>query len=329
MADYEIVQYDYRDISELREIYARSFGRDVGEDYFRWKYLEGPAGPVISFVARKEGRIAAFYGVLPERYTVDGEPAFIHQSMDTMTHPEHRGKGLFPRLARATCAHIQETTGKLHLIGYPGPTSINGFTQKLGWQCLVEMSYIFIYPWAFRVSNTLREKVDVEVCSVDAADPLLDAYFMIHRAQVRPIAKVVDKEVLLWRTFGHPMIAYKHLLVVVNGAGIGMCVYRIEADGRAFILWLDSLDDANIDICVHAVVGYLFRQRSTRSVHTFLSGDPKVRLALKRCGSMVNPFTRGPFSYRTPFIVLADPESIASGAYDAGRYWLQPITRDY
>ena len=329
MADYELMPYDHHDLGELREIFTRCFGGDVDEGYFRWKYLEGPAGQAMSYVARKEGRIAAYYGVLPEHYMVDGVRTIVYQSMDTMTHPEHRGQGLFPRLAKATYARVQESTGGLHLIGYPGPTAIKGFTKRLGWSCLVEMKYHFVHPWSFRAATMLRSKGYLEVHPVDGSDVRLDAYFQGHGTQGRAIAKVIDKDVLAWRTFGHPTIDHHHLLVTREGNGIGMCIYRVDAEGRAFLLWLDVRHGTDMDGCAMAVLDHLFEQRGIGSVHTFLSGDPRVERALRRCGSMVNPFGRGPYSYRTPFIVLADAAKAEKGAYDIDRYWIQPITRDY
>ena len=81
--------------------------------------------------------------------------------------------------------------------------------------------------------------------------------------------------------------------------------------------------------CTEAVLRHLFEQGGIASVHTFLHGDPTVAQALRGCGALVNPIGKGPYSYRTPFIVLADPDKVAKGAYDIERYWIQPITRDY
>src|ERR1700744_6776893 len=90
-------QYDFENLDDLTEIYQRCFGTKPSLHYFKWKYMENPAGKAVAFVALHNGTIAGFYGVIPEYYRINGQVQTIYQSMDTMTHPDYRRMGLFAK----------------------------------------------------------------------------------------------------------------------------------------------------------------------------------------------------------------------------------------
>ncbi len=329
MSDYELMPFDPRNLAELQEIYRLSFGAEGAPSYFQWKYLDNPAGHASAFVARHKGHIAAFYGIIPEHYLIDGARRTIHQSMDTMTHPDHRGKGLFLKLARATYADLEERTGELHIIGYPGPTSIHGFVKRLEWRCLAEMRYHFIAPLMARTASLFHSDRGAQVGPITDLDPEWDAYFKGHDPRPTRMAKVLDRDVLRWRTWDHPTIQYEHVGIHIDGVPRGLCIYRKEASGRLFILLLDVKERADTSTVLSALMRYLFGLQGVKGVHTFLSGDPHLEHCLARQGAISNPFNKGPYSYRTPFIVLAGKKAVDQGAYDMGNYWIQPLTRDY
>ena len=56
--DYRLVELT--DLLRFQDIMQACFAKRPDEAYFRWKYLENPAGPLIAYEARHEGRIAGF-----------------------------------------------------------------------------------------------------------------------------------------------------------------------------------------------------------------------------------------------------------------------------
>lgn len=103
---------------------------DVDIGYFRWKFLENPSGTFFGFVAVEinSGEIGAYYGVIPERWYVDGVETVIYQSCDTMTHSQHRRLGLFQMLALHCYTELRKQ-GSLFIIGFSGKQSTPGFTK--------------------------------------------------------------------------------------------------------------------------------------------------------------------------------------------------------
>src|SRR4051812_15245250 len=100
MSDYSIRKLEPSEFHLLIPLMKDCFGLSVDIDYFRWKFLDNPAGSFIGFVAETDsGEVAAYYGVIPEQYVIKGVQRLIYQSCDTMTHSSHRRKGLFQKLA--------------------------------------------------------------------------------------------------------------------------------------------------------------------------------------------------------------------------------------
>ncbi|WP_431210729.1 GNAT family N-acetyltransferase [Puia sp. P3] len=83
------------------------------------------------FAYDQHGTPAAYYGVMPCLIQYDNRLFLSAQSGDTMTHPDHRNKGLFVRL----CTLTIELARKEHIVlifGFPNQNSA-GINGKIGW----------------------------------------------------------------------------------------------------------------------------------------------------------------------------------------------------
>lgn len=103
------------------------------EQVVRWQYRENPDGPVVGFNAFMADELAGHYVTIPLVARVHGKEERGLLSLNTATHPDHQGKGLFTRLANLTYeAASQEGFG--FVIGVANANSTHGFTKKLGFQ---------------------------------------------------------------------------------------------------------------------------------------------------------------------------------------------------
>lgn len=132
-------QYYFKRVSEdsysdLVELYKSSFNLPISEAYFKNKQNTGFLGAShIGYIAySKNHSPAAFYGVYPYLCTDNSEKILAAQSGDTMTHPDHRGKGLFPILAQKTF-DLAKKEGVNFIFGFPNENSYPVFIKKLGW----------------------------------------------------------------------------------------------------------------------------------------------------------------------------------------------------
>ncbi len=147
---YEKISPDH--IDDLIFIYRDAFGSEVDRSYIYHKQDTSAFGPsFVGYIAYSEsGEPAAFYGVFPCLLSLDGQKYLAAQSGDTMTHSNHRGKGLFTQLALKTYEYCREVG--VHLVfGFPNENSYPGFTRNLSWQHFddfqIYLVRVYTLPW--------------------------------------------------------------------------------------------------------------------------------------------------------------------------------------
>lgn len=102
-------------------------------DYLSWLYRDNPAGNVVGFDAWDGDVLAAHYACVPVRLRVEGRDCRGLLSLNTATHPDYQGKGLFTKLAAATYDHGRDL-GFECVYGVANANSTPGFVRKLGFQ---------------------------------------------------------------------------------------------------------------------------------------------------------------------------------------------------
>lgn len=132
--------YQFREVRTTPESLASYAGlfqtcfptaHHLNEAYLSWLYDSNPDGKVVGFDAYDDGRLAAHYACIPVRLSVAGIEGTGLLSLNTATHPEHRGKGLFTKLANLTYER-GKGLGYLGVYGVANANSTPGFTRKLG-----------------------------------------------------------------------------------------------------------------------------------------------------------------------------------------------------
>jgi GNAT superfamily N-acetyltransferase len=107
-------------------------------DYLTWQYLKNPAGQAVGFNAFAGETLAAHYVTLPIKARLDGRECKGLLSLNTATHPQHQGKGLFTKLAEATYQYAA-SQGYALVVGVANANSTPGFTRKLGFQLVAPL----------------------------------------------------------------------------------------------------------------------------------------------------------------------------------------------
>lgn len=95
---------------------------------FRQWYLNNPNGRVISFNAFCGDQLVAHYACIPYKMEIEGRIVTGLLDMATVTHPEHRGKGLFKKLAQTTYDYAKEQ-GFEFVLGVANANSFPGYMK--------------------------------------------------------------------------------------------------------------------------------------------------------------------------------------------------------
>jgi GNAT superfamily N-acetyltransferase len=120
------------DLDLIRELYRAVRGSNRPEVYDRWRYHASPLGPAPGTLALEGGRAVGFYTLWSTPLGIGPANVAGAQSMDTMTHPDFRGQGVFVALARA-CFEVAAARGVQLLYGFPNRESFPGFVRRLQW----------------------------------------------------------------------------------------------------------------------------------------------------------------------------------------------------
>ena len=72
------------------------------------------------------GKVAAYFGMIPEMYRFGSDRRCVYQACDVMTHSSHQRRGLFRQLALETCRQAESRDPKFFATGCSGAATTHG-----------------------------------------------------------------------------------------------------------------------------------------------------------------------------------------------------------
>jgi GNAT superfamily N-acetyltransferase len=108
-------------------------GNKFNMNALAWRYRDNPMGRIVGVDAWDGDRLAAHYITCPMQAKIEGRVVRGLLSMNTATHPDYQGQGLFTRLA-ATAYDLGKSAGYEFVIGVANANSTPGFLRKLQFQ---------------------------------------------------------------------------------------------------------------------------------------------------------------------------------------------------
>ena len=304
MSDYSIRKLENDEFHLLLPLMKDCFGMNVNVGYFEWKFIKNPAGFVAGFIAiAADGEVAAYYGAIPELYLFEGVVTTIYQSGDTMTHSNHRRKGLFQKLA-LHCYEYLKNINKLFVIGFGGEKSTPGLV-KFGWKHIFNVKNYF-YPKALSFLRT--ETNSGNIVQINDYNEISDLLLKSNSSSDFHAHKTV--EVFGWRLsnplYNYKTIAYKSS--AQNGSLISYLSYYIAVDKIVlFDFYFQNSESGK------ALVGYLknlLSESPYKGIVSFCQENCSYSRALRKFRFVSNPFKKGPLSYKTPFLIYTNKEKM-------------------
>ena len=164
---YIVERLNAKNLTDIERLYAAVYGKQVAPGFFTKKYNTAfTSVEYTGFIAYNNQRQPiAFYAVIPCFIKCDDQIILAAQSADTMTHPDHRIKGLFVELSLTTFQLCRELNIQL-LFGFPNQNSLPGAVNKLSWQMTDTMDCFIIHTGNFSWKQVL-DKLPVLKISYD------------------------------------------------------------------------------------------------------------------------------------------------------------------
>lgn len=268
--EFDIRPYRSEDEPRVLELLLAALGPGpVGErtpPFFRWKHLENPAGSSFMLVAEVDGRLAGLRAFMRWRFRSGERDLHAVTAVDTATHPDFQGHGIFSTLTRAALDALE---GEVDLVfNTPNEKSLPGYL-KMGWHLVgrVPISVRVRRPLRFAANaRSLRRPSAPEpdspapsVAAPMAAEVLTVDLGALLESVGDPQGRIEttrDLRYLQWRYGSAPGLDYRAVLQGQPGRPEGLAILRIRRRGRSWETSVVELITAGDDI---ASAGRLLR----------------------------------------------------------------------
>jgi predicted N-acetyltransferase YhbS len=304
----EMRPYRPGDQAQILELFRQSYGRDLREDLWAWRFRDGPAAPGIICLCWDGDLLAAHYAVTPIALRIGGQDWVAALSGTTMTHPDYRGQRLFPKLAQITYDQMAQS-GMAMVWGFPNLFSHRGLIRDLGWVDIYEVP-------TFRLPLTpgLALPAPSQIVELERFDDRFDRLWERVKDDY-PITAKRDQAHLQWRYVRSPGGAYRILACVDAGTVLGYAVLkRFYTELQVVDILTVGEPDVGIELISRAA--QIALQNSALALSLWLNVTHPLHHALERLG-----FRNGePVTY---FGGLAlQPDLPAAGLYDFRNWYL-------
>lgn len=208
--------------------------------FFAWKHDDNPFGPSLAWVAVDDGEVVGFRTFLQWRFRVGGVVQRAVRAVDTATHPDHQGKGIFKLL---TLGALDELAGEGidFVFNTPNDKSRPGYL-KMGWESVGRLPVRARPRSPGSLVRMARARTAADLWSTstdagtDAGAALADDEALARLLAGQPVGAgmATDRSVahLRWRYAGFPPLAYRATL---RGATVadGVAIWRLRRRGDA------------------------------------------------------------------------------------------------
>lgn len=241
------------DVPELVALFAQVFGRNITAEHWRWK-LGARTSPAPNVLLAISGDRPVFqYAGIPAPFALDGRRKNAMVSVDTMTAPDFRRRGLLTRVATEAYARWRDA-GIDFVIGLPNE-QWGSRAAALGWVPLFDLQWLlrplrpeallahrFGKPWFHRMTSLSRmwnrlaripnRDPTVQTSAITQATGEFDELWQSCGDNAR-FSVVRDKAWVQWRFLDCPSRRYQVRLATRAGKAAGYCAYHVdESNGR-------------------------------------------------------------------------------------------------
>ncbi len=320
---------------ELVTLFSRVFASTISEEHWRWKlkYRSSPVDNV--WLAVADEKPVFQYAGIPTRFWLSQTPAITMVSVDTMTAPEFRRRGLLTQVA-GRVYEVWRENGIAFIIGLPNQ-QWGSRAAALGWQPLFPLQWLVrpIRPeailarrlslpllnkatlaaswWNHMLKGRARRHPQVQTERVRHADEEFDRIWDHCKADWM-FSTVRDREWVEWRFFSSPSRAYEVTLARRAGKPAGYSAHYLVGSGNSVSAYLAELfvaraDYATRDTLLCELIETLVATKVAALFTLAIPGTPDFQW-LRRCGFFPwHAFLTQvvPLSGQLPMELMSDP----------------------
>lgn len=247
-ADLEVRRARTDELDAVIELCGTALGWEPGRphrDLFTWKHHDNPFGSSPVWVAATgDGTLAGVRVFLRwELVAPGGAVHAVVRAVDTATHPDHQGRGVFRRLTMGAVAELADE-GVSFVFNTPNAQSRPGYLQ-MGWSDVDRLPVAVAVRSPAALLRLAKARVPADKWSLDVelGQPAGEALGPANAAAITGLLATQPvptrwrtrrtPELYAWR-YRHPALHYRVLPADdAAGVGAGFVVFRVRRRGAA------------------------------------------------------------------------------------------------
>ncbi|MGH8824260.1 MAG: GNAT family N-acetyltransferase [Jiangellaceae bacterium] len=240
-ATVEIRRFTTTDEPAVLRLLEASLGWIPDEQYtrfFAWKHVQNPYGRSPAWVATDAGEVTGFRTYLRWEFVIGGRVVRAVRAVDTATHPDHQGRGIFSALTLHSLAELRED-GTAFVFNTPNERSRPGYL-KMGWQPVLRLPVVARPSSLGALSRLARARTPADKWSAPSGAGVAATDALADRAGLEALLDSLPTDglrthrsvaYLTWR-YGFTPLEYR---AVSSPQGVrgGLIVFRLRRRGAA------------------------------------------------------------------------------------------------
>jgi GNAT superfamily N-acetyltransferase len=191
-------------------------------DFWQWKHVDNPFGASPVLLAEADGKLVGVRAFMQWRWCAEGQTYRALRAVDTATHPEYRGRGIFKKLTLRLVEQCR-AAGYDFIFNTPNEQSRPGYL-KMGWQVVgkLPLRVAVLRPWQLAATKWLDRPLPAAALEEEPAD-----FSILDEQRLQWLAELPDRlhtpptvEFLRWRYADCPVRDYR-----VEGDPDGLLVF--------------------------------------------------------------------------------------------------------
>ncbi len=157
------------DIPAIVQLLKLSLGENLvpkSEQYWRWKHLNNPFGPSSVLLCWDKDLLVGIRAFMRWEWTLEHTVYHALRAVDTATHPQYQGKGIFKKLTMSL-VEISKENGSAFIYNTPNEQSKQGYL-KMGWREAGKLPITLSFQRPLHIlKNVLKQKTAWKVGELD------------------------------------------------------------------------------------------------------------------------------------------------------------------
>ncbi|HUQ63662.1 MAG TPA: GNAT family N-acetyltransferase [Acidimicrobiales bacterium] len=238
----EVRPFADADQAAVVALLEKSMGWDRRDDdryaqFFAWKHDQNPFGRSAAWVAVDGARVVAFRTFMRWEFVRDGERVRAARAVDTATHPDYQGQGVFTRLTTTAVEELR-AEGVAFIFNTPNDKSRPGYL-KMGWETIGRVPVDLRLRSPLSLARMLASRVPADKWSEKATSGVATGEVLGDGAAIGALLEKLSPPTglstirsptfLCWR-YGFAPLGYRAILA---GPAVtdGVAVFRVRRRG--------------------------------------------------------------------------------------------------